>query len=63
MSSRTLATYTENDLRGRLAEYEARFEKGSDAFFRRWESGELPHTDAFFDWAGLCMRLGIPARI
>jgi hypothetical protein len=59
---RTAATYTEGDLRSRLRRFEAEYRMESEEFLMRWEAGTLPHRDAFFAWAGLCSRLGVPER-
>jgi hypothetical protein len=54
--------YTESELHARLRRFEAEFEMESEDFLTRWEAGELPRTDAFFVWAGLCSRLGVRHR-
>ncbi len=55
-------TYTEADLYARLRAFEAEYQMASDEFFARWEAGDLPFTDAYFVWAGLCARLGVRER-
>jgi hypothetical protein len=55
-------TYTEDELVHRLHEFEREHGMRSEDFFARWEAGEFPFTDVYFSWAGLCGRLGIPAR-
>lgn len=52
-------SYTESDLHGRLSAFEEAFEMRSAEFFTKWERNELPHTDDFFVWAGLCSHLGV----
>jgi hypothetical protein len=51
-------TYRRADLTERIREFEARFEMSSEDFFTRWEAQEVPHTDEFLEWAGLCSYLG-----
>ena len=55
-------TYTEDDLRIRLSGYEVEYAMTSEEFLSRWSAGDLPITGAFFAWAGLCGRLGVPVR-
>lgn len=55
-------TYTEDDLRTRLRGFEVEYKMESGDFLSRWETGDLPYTDAFFVWAGLCSRLGVRQR-
>jgi hypothetical protein len=56
---RNRATYSETGLVARLREFEREYRMSSDDFFTRWEASELPFTDAFFTWAGLCGRLNV----
>jgi hypothetical protein len=46
----------------RLRRFETAFGKQSDEFLAEWERGELPATDEFFAWAGLCSRLRVAER-
>jgi hypothetical protein len=55
-------TYSENDLRDRLRGFETEYDMESEDFLSKWESGDLPYTDAFFVWASLCTRLGVRER-
>jgi hypothetical protein len=55
-------TYTEDDLRARLARYEAEHHMDSEEFISRWAANDLPFTGAYFAWAGLCNRLGVRVR-
>jgi hypothetical protein len=52
-------TYTKADLVKRLRAFEDEYDLSSEEFFTKWEAGELPHTDDFFVWAGLCGYLGV----
>jgi hypothetical protein len=56
------ATYSEAGLAARLREFEREYRMSSNDFFARWEARELPLTDVYFVWAGLCGRLGIHSR-
>jgi hypothetical protein len=49
----------ESEVAARLLGFEEEYEMTSDDFFVRWEQGELPHTDDFFVWAGLCSFTGV----
>lgn len=52
-------TYNKAALVERLLSFEDEYGMSSEEFFTRWERGELPHTDPFFVWAGLCGHLGV----
>lgn len=61
-SSTRSAIYSESVLHARLSHFEAEFGKGSEEFLAEWERGDLPATDEYFAWAGLCNRLGVRER-
>jgi hypothetical protein len=45
---------TEDELRDRMRRFEQAYGMTSDQFYPRYERRELPITDDFFVWAGLC---------
>ena len=55
----TRGSYTHADLQARLRTFESQHRMSSEDFFTRWERGDLPRTDAYFAWAGLCSQLGV----